>query len=64
MRLSLANQRHYDINELGENSQVIKDINVSQGIVIVSDILATIIFICLLIYWQIKSDILIYEMIS
>lgn len=64
MKLSLANQNHYDINDLGVNSQALRDIEASQGIVIVSDVLATIIFICLLIYWQIRSDILIYEMIS
>ena len=56
MKLSLANQRNEEFDAISKDKQIALDIQVNQIIVIATDILATIIFFCFLVFWKIKSD--------
>lgn len=56
MKLSLGNQRSEEFNKIVEDDTISTDIRVSQYTIIITDVLASIIFFAFLVIWKIKSD--------
>ena len=56
MKLSLGNQRSEEFNKIVEDDTISTDIRVSQYTIIITDVLASIVFFAFLVIWKIKSD--------